>query len=172
MMFAMHTVQDSKAPAGSLLQGCQEAGEYIDAYALPFDSPVSLEAFVEAFYCTPLFRAERVVLTVFGYPSRDAQARALLQGQGERFAAWRLQARRPNELLMTDAQGATRSWFFVQAEGGGTRLWFGSALVLRRRGPDGQPIMSKAAKALLGLHESYSRALLRAAARRLARQEG
>jgi len=69
----MHTVEDSKAPAGSLLQGCQEAGEYIDAYALSFESPVSLEAFVEAFYCTPLFRAERVVLALVAHEkTRDA----------------------------------------------------------------------------------------------------
>lgn len=85
------------------------------------------------------------------------------------MAAWTVEARAQDELLMHEDSGFTRSWFKVEAgEGGATTLWFGSALIPRRRGPGGEPRFGWIFHALLGFHRRYSRALLKAAARRLA----
>lgn len=164
------TPADSHPPSDSLLARlAAERQAFADAYTLDLPRAVTLAEFVEAFYTTRLFKLERLVLTLLGRPSSDAAARALAQGQVQRFAAWTVQARTADELLMHEDTGATRSWFKVEAgEGGGTRLWFGSAVVpRRRRGPGGEPRMGWAFHALLGVHRAYSRALLAAAARRL-----
>ena len=108
------------------------------------------------------------MLALFGKPSSDAMARAVARGEGQRLAVWTIEVRGGDELLMHEDSGATRSWFKAEASAGGTTLWFGSALVPRRRGPGGEPRFSWVFHALIGFHRWYSRALLNAAARRLA----
>lgn len=162
------TPTDTPLPSASLLAGlAKERGAFADAYTLRFPRAVPLAEFVEAFYTTRLFKIERAILGLVGRPSSDADARALARGEGQRFAAWTVQARQPDELLMHEDTGATRSWFKVEANAVGTTLWFGSAVVPRRKGPGGEPRMSWVFHALLGFHRWYSRALLSAAARRL-----
>lgn len=165
------TPTETPLPPGSLLaQLAAERSAFADAYTLPFPRAVSLSEFVEAFYTTRLFKLERALLALFGKPSSDAMARAVARDEAQRIAVWTVQARAGDELLMHEDSGATRSWFKAEAgEGGGTTLWFGSAVVLRRREPDGQARMGAGFHALLGFHRVYSRALLKAAARRLAR---
>lgn len=161
--------QDSPLPTDSLLARlAQERGAFADAYALRFPRAVTLAEFVEAFYTTRLFKLERALIAaLLRKPSSDAMARALARGEGQRLAVWTLEARRPDELLMHEDSGATRSWFKAEAGAAGTTLWFGSAVVPRRRGPGGEARMGWLFHALLGFHRSYSRALLSAAARRL-----
>lgn len=155
-------------PADSLLnQLAQARGAFADAYTLSFPRAVTLAEFVEAFYTTRLFKVERALISLLGKPSSDAMARALARGEGERLAVWTIEARKPDELLMHEDSGATRSWFKAEASPAGTTLWFGSAVVPRRRGPGGEARMSWVFHALLGFHRWYSRALLAAAARRL-----
>lgn len=163
--------QETPPPADSLLATlARERRAFADAYTLRFPRAVTLAEFVEAFYTTRLFKAERALIALFGKPSSDAVARAVARGEGERLAVWTVEARAGDELLMHEDSGATRSWFKAQADGnGGTTLWFGSAVVPRRHGPDGGPRFGVAFHALLGFHRRYSRALLAAAARRLAR---
>lgn len=99
------------------------------------------------------------------------QAGALARGERDTFAAWRVEGRAPGELLLCDFTGRTRSWLMVVAPTGGaspTRLCFGSAVVPRRDGA-GRARMGSLFTALLGFHKLYSRALLYAARRRLAR---
>lgn len=117
-----------------------------------------------AFYTTWLFRLERWILRhMVGRPSTDQEARQLARGERDAFAAWSVEARAPGQLLMRDFTGRTRSWLMVAPAAGtdGTRLYFGSVVVpvpgARLRGP------------LIGFHKCYSRMLLGAAARRLAR---
>ena len=162
------TPQDSPLPTDSLLARlAAERGAFADAYALRLPRAVTLAEFVEAFYTTRLFKLERALIALFGRPSSDAMARAVARGEGERLAVWTIEARRPDELLMHEDSGATRSWFKAEAGVSGTTLWFGSAVVPRRRGPGGEPRFSWVFHALLGFHRWYSRALLAAAARRL-----
>lgn len=160
------TLQD--VPAHALLARYGGDGGYADCYAMTVPGPVGHAAFVEAFYTTRLFKLERWLLARLGYPSTDAQARQLAAGECGRFAAWTVEGRAPDQLLLCDAVGGTRSWLMVApAEGGGTRLHFGSAVVPRRRRPGQRPRMGVVFHALLGFHRWYSRALLRAAWRRL-----
>ena len=159
-------------PPDSLLARLARArGAYADAFTLRLPRAVPLAEFVEAFYTTRLFKLARALLSLVGRPSSDASARAVARGETQRFAAWSVEAREGDELLMKDYSGATRSWFKVEAVGGGaTTLWFGSAVLPSRpAGADGKPRMNLVFRALLGFHRRYSRALLTAAARRLAR---
>ncbi len=140
-----------------------QAGHFTDAFRADVTRSVDLSAFVEAFYTTPLFRMERAVLRIGGYRSTDADAANLSIGSGSAFAVWTVEDRTATELLLTDATGATRSWFQVETKGQGTHLWFGSAVIAQ----DGR--IPTLAKGLMPVHTLYSRLLLAAAVRRLGR---
>ena len=134
-MSRLPPITDATAPAASLL--CSLAGRAAGLCGcLLADLPgpaVELGTFVEAFYTTRLFKLERLVLRLAGLGSSDADARALARGERERFAAWRVLTRREPELLLIDVNGRTCSWFQVEPQaGGGTRLWFGSAVIPAR----------------------------------------
>lgn len=96
--------------------------------------------------------------------STDLQARQIADGSSEVFAAWRMEARNEDELLMCDFIGRTRSWFMViPVNSNGeerTRLYFGSAVVpvqdLRR----GKTSIGFGFRTLLGFHKIYSVLLL------------
>jgi hypothetical protein len=146
-------------PADALLRRYREQGAYTDCFAIDVPGQVAHAAFVEAFYTTPVFKLERLLLALLvSRPSNDAEARELAGGQREKFAAWSVEARAPGQLLMCDFAGSTRSWLMAEAAGQGTRLYFGSAVVRSRQGG--------IFRALLGFHKLYSRILLRAAASR------
>jgi hypothetical protein len=163
----MTAVVAEPASADTLLASYAASGGFTDGYRIDVEGEVDLERFVTAFYTTPLFRLERFVLSLFGKSSTDTQVVALARGQTDAFAAWTVEGRRKDELLMCDFQNRTRSWFQVQpAPGGGTRLRFGSAIV-PIRDADGRNRMGALFRALLGFHRLYSIALLDAAARRL-----
>lgn len=166
MSAAPITPQD--LPAHALLARYSGEGGYADCYTTTVPGQVSHAAFVEAFYTTRLFKLERWLLARLGYASTDEHARQLAAGQRERFAAWTVEGRAPDQLLLCDAVGGTRSWLMVApAEGGGTRLHFGSAVVPRQTARGQRPRMGFLFHALLGFHRWYSRALLRAACRKL-----
>lgn len=147
-------------PQDALLQRYREQGAYTDCFAIDVPGQVAHAAFVEAFYTTAVFKLERLLLALFvARPSRDAEARELASGQRQQFAAWSVEGRAPDQLLMCDYAGSTRSWLMASPAGQGTRLYFGSAVVRSRQGG--------VFRALLGFHKLYSRVLLRAAASRV-----
>ena len=164
-------VAEHPLPARALLARYGGEQGYADCYATTVARPVSQAEYVEAFYTTGLFKLERRILALLAArPSTDAQAGELARAQRDRFAAWTVEDRTPDQLLLADAVGGTRSWLMTEPDGrGGTRLYFGSAVVPRQRG-DGsaKPRMGFLFHALLGFHKRYSRALLTAAARGLA----
>ena len=155
----MPTVRASALPAGALLERYGKNGAYTDCFSVTLPRAVSLAAFIEAFYTTPLFKTERLLLAAVGMPSTDAGARELAQGQRTQFAAWKVEAREAEQILL-DA-GRTRSWLMVEPSS--QTLYFGSAVVPGRGGK----ALSGIYGALLGFHQLYSRLLLGAAARRL-----
>lgn len=147
-------------PQDALLQRYREQGAYTDCFAIDVPGQVAHAAFVEAFYTTAVFKLERLLLALFvARPSRDAEARELASGQRQQFAAWSVEGRAPDQLLMCDYAGSTRSWLMASPAGQGTRLYFGTAVVRSRQGG--------VFRALLGFHKLYSRVLLRAAASRV-----
>ena len=171
----MHHIRSYPLPTHALLTKYAKAGAYTDCFATEIARTVLHAEFVEAFYTGRLFKVERFLLRVFiSRPSTDLQARQLAAGELNEFAAWRVEARAVDQLLMCAIDGRTRSWLMVSAaqEPGRTRLYFGSAVVPRSSTVNpstGKPSMGFVFKALLGFHRLYSRALLSAAAARLAR---
>ncbi|WP_421704421.1 hypothetical protein [Aliiroseovarius sp.] len=160
----MARVSEAPLPETALLQTYhQRPGCYADCYAVELPGKVSFADYVVAFYTTPLFKLERVILRVtVRRPSTDGEVRALAEGRAERFAAWDVEGREVDQLLLCDMAAKTRSWLMVEPTPGGTRLYFGSAVV-----PGGNGKLGVLVHALMGFHKAYSRALLGAAVRRL-----
>jgi hypothetical protein len=170
---AMSSIQACALPEHSLLAKYARGGAYTDCYAAEVAGTVPHAQYVEAFYTGALFKLERALLAWFASsPSTDAQAKELASGGLGAFAAWRVEERSANQLLMCDLSGRTRSWLMVAPAGSGssasTLLYFGSAVVPVVHKKSGQARLGLTFKALLGFHKLYSRALLSAARSRLA----
>jgi hypothetical protein len=160
-------------PEAALLGSYTRSGAFTDCFATEIDGSVSHAQFVRAFYTTWVFRLERVILRwAVARPSTDDEARQVAEGASDSFAAWKVEARGDNQLLMCDFQGRTRSWFMVVPIGTGsgarTRLYFGSAVVPRRDPVSGARSLGPVFGALMGFHKLYSHVLLYAARSRLA----
>ena len=169
----MSTVQACELPPQALLRRYLEQGAYADCYMVDVDHPVSQAEYVEAFYTTRVFKLERLLLAWFASrPSTDRQVRDLANERLNAFAAWNVEARVGGQLLMSDMHQRTRSWLMCApvaggGAAGGTRLYFGSAVVPIKDARSGKARMGFVFRALLGFHKLYSRVLLRAAASRL-----
>jgi hypothetical protein len=170
----MSTIRPHHLPAHALLAKYANGAGYTDCYLTEIPGHVSHAAYVEAFYTTALFKLERLLLAWFvSRPSSDAEAKRLAAGELNSFAAWNVEERAANQLLMCDFQGRTRSWFMTDQIRNGdrevTRLYFGSAVVPRVNGAAGDAGLGIAFRGLLGFHKAYSRALLGSARSRLAK---
>lgn len=161
----MPWIRSAPLPPDALLASYSSCGAYTDCYSVRLDRPASLGDFMAAFYTTGIFKLERWLLaSILRFPSSDEEAKSLARGEVVRFSAWHVEARQADQAVL--AAGRTRSWLMVAPSGQCTTLFFGSAIVPRRRGGLGWQFTL-----LLGFHKLYSRILLRAAARRLASQE-
>jgi hypothetical protein len=170
----MSTVRAGEFPEHALLARYRVEGTFTDCWVVDLPIRVSHAEYVEAFYTSALFGIERRLLGWFARrPSTDAQAGSLARGAADAFAAWRVEARAADQLLLVDLTRRTRSWLMTEPidAGGlaGTRLYFGSAVVPRIDRATGRASMGPVFGALTGFHAVYSRALLRAARARLMR---
>lgn len=157
----MPGVTPAALPHAALLSRYAVNGGYTDCYRITSTRRVTFVDYVAAFYTTWLFKLERAILALaVNRPSSDEQVLALARGECDRFAAWSVEARASNELLLCDMHGRTRSWLRLDPPGGTdndlTVLWFGSAVVPARTGSRGFAL-------LLEFHKLYSVALLRLA---------
>jgi hypothetical protein len=167
-------VRSCKLPANALLHRYCGSGAYADCYVAEVTGCVSQAEFVEAFYTTCVFKLERLILRLMvSRPSTDMEAKQLANGTTDSFAAWRVESRTPDQLLMSEFTGRTRSWFMAVGSASAhplnTRLFFGSAVVPTRSAKTGRTSLGPVFSALIGFHKLYSWILLRAAAARLAR---
>ena len=140
-------------------------GTYGDCFAVTVDRAVNLADFVFAFYTTPVFRVERLILGgLLGSPSSDSAARALADGSAASFAVWYVGERTATQLLMCDRYERTRSWFrVVPLNDNRTLLQFGSAVAATRDNQTGALALGRGFPLLLRFHVLYSRMLLHAA---------
>ena len=158
----MLSIKKCPVPANTMLDKYSMNGAYVDCYLTEIFEPVSFPKFIFAFYTTLLFKLERLILKwVVSKPSTDSQAMQLADGKIEEFAAWRVENRSENEILMCDFRGRTRSWLMVVsisiASDTRTRLYFGSAVVPTR----GKSSLEFGFRTiLLGFHQIYSVLLL------------
>ena len=128
----MLSIEKCEVIPNTLVASFKEKG-YADSYRTEVYGHVSLEDYVYKFYTSPLFKLERFILTLtVRKPSTDTQAKELLEGNSNKFAAWTLEDRRENELLMRDMADRTRSWFMVHhvgtKENPRTQLYFGTGI--------------------------------------------
>ena len=165
----MRSIQSCPLPDAALLRRYAGRDDYTDCYTTLIERTASHEEFVRVFYTTWVFKLERWILTwTVKKPSSDAEAAQLAAGVRSSFAAWSVEDRAPDQLLMCDFLGNTRSWLMTAKEGAtGTRLYFGSAVVARTDRDTGKRSLGAPFRALLGFHKLYSRLLLRAARSRL-----
>lgn len=168
----MFSIEKCTVPANTALNKYSMNGAYVDCYLTEIPGRVSFPEFIFAFYTTLLFRLERLILKLtVSKPSTDIQARQLADGDIETFAAWQVENRSDNEILMCDFLGRTRSWLMaapVNAAGGvRTRLYFGSAVVPVRNSKMGKLSLGFRFRALLGFHKVYSVLLLYSARSRI-----
>ena len=164
------SIRPGELPAHALLARYRDIGGFTDCWIADLPGPVTHADYVEAFYSTTLFGIERQLLAWFASkPSTVADARRLSEARSDTFAAWTVEARTADQLLLCDFTRRTRSWLMVEplADGVGTRLYFGSAVVPRRTATGVGGSMGVAFHALSGFHAVYSRALLGAARSRL-----
>lgn len=168
----MSSIEKCPLPEEALLLSYCKAGHYTDCYTTVVPGCISHAEFVTAFYTTRLFNLERILLRWFvSKPSTDTDAQQLADGSLNAFAAWTVEERSENQLLMSDFRGRTRSWLMISpliVEGAiHTRLYFGSAVVANKDPNSGVTSMGLVFRALLGFHKVYSRALLYTAKLRL-----
>lgn len=162
----MFAIKPSILPDSALLNRyASTEGCYTDCYVTGIAGSVSLASYVTAFYTTPLFNLERLILKLaVSRPSTDREAEQVASGQIDQFAAWDVEDRADGQLLMCDMAARTRSWFMVEPVGdsteSGTRMYFGSAVVPVTDAKIGISKMGFGFSALLGFHKLYSRALL------------
>ncbi len=164
----MISIRKTAIPNDTLLKKYTAiAGAYTDCYAAEVSRHVVFPEFVFAFYTTPLFKLERSILKfTVSKPSTDLLARQVAEGHITEFAAWTVESRNDNELLMCDFLGRTCSWFMTKGDGGKTHLYFGSAVVPKA----GEASLDFGFRALLGFHQVYSVLLLLSARSSLNRQ--
>ena len=157
-------IEPCDLPPTALLQRYRDAGAYTDCYTTEVARAVSHAEYVEAFYTTFVFKLERFLLkSLVRRPSSDAEAARLARGELDSFAAWTVEGRTPDQLLMADYLGRTKSWLMtVSIDASRTRLYFGSAVV-PVRDKAGRRALGSPFRALLGFHKMYSRVLLAAA---------
>jgi hypothetical protein len=171
----MNSIQLCELPQKALLGKYKQQGAYTDCYSVKIPRSISHSEYIEAFYTTPLFKVERFILaTLVSRPSTDLQAKQLANGAVEKFAAWRVEGKADNQLLLCDFLGHTRSWLMVDADEKShpvsTRLYFGSSVVPKVNANTGKVSYGFGFHVLKGFHRLYSKALLRSAVSRLDRQ--
>jgi hypothetical protein len=162
------SIRRCELPAQALHTRYRTEGAYVDCYTTVVRGAISHAQFVAAFYKTWLFKLERLLLFVaLGKGSTDEQVHRLVSGEANVFAAWTVEGRAENQLLMCDFKGQTRSWLMVVLEDWDgdvvTRLYFGSVVVPGVSKETGVRELSNTFKVLLPFHKLYSRALLAAA---------
>lgn len=163
-------------PEEALLAKYTRGGAFTDCYTLEVPGNISQAQYAEAFYTSRVFKLERLILRwLVDKPSTDVEARELAAGRRNAFAAWTVEGRAADQLLMCDYLGRTRSWLMVapceSRDLPATRLYFGSAVVPVIDKSTGKPTLGSPYQMLLGFHKRYSRVLLSSARTRLAEIE-
>lgn len=169
---SMSSIEKGELPEGALLSRYLDSGDYTDCYSTHVPGEVSHAEYVEAFYTTLPFKTERIILKwAVARPSTDEDARELAAGRAEKFAAWYVEERQEQQILLSDYRGKTRSWLMSTPSthdgAPATTLYFGSAVLRDQETTTNERRMGRGFSLLLGFHKLYSRVLLSSARSRL-----
>jgi hypothetical protein len=106
----MFSIKPCPLPDEALLGKYVQNDTYTDCYQTEIAGTVAQAQYVIAFYTTLAFKIERAILKwAVSKPSFDFQARELADGSIDKFAAWNVEDRCDNQLLLSDFQGRTKS---------------------------------------------------------------
>ena len=147
----MTKIEAVPLPDDSLLARFGAPEAYRDCFRREVPGQVSLEQFIERFYCSRAFRPERILLGLISKGASNLDAKRLANGEVQRFAAWNVVEHNDAEILLQDFRGTTASWLCVRPLETSTELLFGSWVGEPERG---------IVKALMPFHRWYSRVLL------------
>lgn len=161
----MFSIERSELPGNSLLSVYRDSGAYTDCYATDIDGRVSQAEYINAFYTSLPFKTERFILKwAVSRPSSDEDARLLAEAKTETFAAWYVEAREDDQILLSDYRDRTRSWLMSEPIAADTtRLYFGSAVIPADDRETGEKRMGTSFSLLLWFHRLYSQVLLSSA---------
>ena len=125
----MTAIQACELPENALLRRyLDERGAYTDCYVTVLTRPVPHAEYVGAFYTTAVFKLERWLLSWLRCsPVHRCPGKIAGCGELESFAAWNVEARASDQLLLADFRGRTRSWLMSAARRARkpkTLLWF------------------------------------------------
>ncbi len=141
---------------------------HTDCFHTSLSKDVPLEDFINAFFNTWLFRIERLILKLtVKKPSTDEDIAKLAKGTSSTMAAWVIEERDEDQLLLQVPNTPIRTWLMRASEGDQTHLYFGSAILPARRDSNGKPALGHIFVVLMGFHRLYARALLSCAKRKL-----
>lgn len=150
-------------------------GNYVDCFGATLRGTIGVEQLLASFLTAPAFRPERWLLAcALDMRSGDGEAQALARGDRQAFAAWSVEERDAEQVLLCDFLGHTRSWFMTEPgsePGGGivTRVRYGTAIVRRDMHGVAHWGWSLAFWPLLPLHRLYARILLASTLGRITR---
>lgn len=124
-------VTTGSEPDGALINAYASIpGGYIDSFYVDVPGEVTLSEYILAFFNTPIFRMERLVLGLI--PSGRSSSQSIVDlasGSGDKMSGWKTEAREDNQLLLAAGDGPVRTWLMVQSaqtDEDSSRLYFGS----------------------------------------------
>ena len=147
-------------------------GAHTDCFCTDIECLVTLEDFITAFFSTPIFKLERLLLRIFvGAKTTEEDVAALASGEASSFATWETEKRNQTQISLAVHNSPIRTWLKVEPkpETSTTQLYFGSAVLPTLKDHSGRPKLGVFICALMGFHMLYSRILLWSAKRRLMR---
>jgi hypothetical protein len=107
----MNLIQSCVLPEGAMLSRYAQSGTYTDCYFMDMPMKIGLSEYIKSIYTTPLFKIERGILALIARrPSTDLGAEELANNKTKQFAAWSVEDRGANQMLLCDFMGRTRSW--------------------------------------------------------------
>lgn len=169
----MPKVIASELPNDTLSALYQKQGAFVDCYYIDIAIDISLAEYIQAFYTTSIFKLERSLLSLATLKcTRDDKAVELSLGRSDNYSIWTVEGRESNQIMLRDFTGNTRSWLMVEKSSGSeisTRLYFGSVVVPKDKAKNGQASFGVLFHLFGKFHQVYSRALLKAAYRKLLR---
>ena len=148
-----------------------KSGCYTDCFCIDVPGSINFPTYVYAFFNTPVFKLERVLLRLLASsPSSETDVANLASGTSDVLSMWNVEERNENQMLMSVGNGPIRTWLMCSSSdisSGTTRLFFGSAVLPTRRDASGDHKMGRSFHILLGFHKIYSRILLWSAKQKL-----
>lgn len=130
----MPKVQAGKLPEEAISIDYAKNNAYTDCFYIDIPGKITFEEYIESFYTTSLFKAERIILWLLARkPSSDEDVRLFSKGKSKQFSVWTVESRLSNHILLRDFTNKTRSWLMIEHQCDhkidNTRLYFGSVVV-------------------------------------------